>query len=486
MEKTIGVSEFLVNHIKHSPASFHMPGHKGKRIFLESGMEERLAALIDGDITEIEGADNLFQAEGIIRETMDKYREIYGAKESFLLINGSSTGLISAILATVPPGGKLAVARNCHKSVINGVRLGKITPVYIYPEMLEDFGISGGVTAEAVRETLEREGDINAVLITSPSYYGICSDIKAIAEVVHSFGAVLIVDQAHGAHLKMLDEVKREVDEGLPGMPLSADGQGADVVIESTHKTLCSFTQTAIANIYGDRVSLDSFADKLQMTESSSPSYILMSSLDMNADIMIERGEELGKKWKENLDRFYDEVKTVPGLRVLEHGSHDRTKLVFDSTSWGLTGDEVDSRLQEMGVFMELTSGNLSVAMTGIGNIWEDYKRLLDGLKKIADERQELDLDSEGESNFTMTKYMYKVREQREIPSRWEKIHYTEGEGRVSAVSIIPYPPGVPMITPGEVLDMESLEYAMEMRSSGAKVIGIDKNGFILVGSRDK
>ena len=486
MKKTIGVSEFLVDHIKGCPASFHMPGHKGRRIFLESGMKERLAALIDGDITEIEGADNLFQAEGIIRETMDKYREIYGSKESFLLINGSSTGLISAILATVPPGGKLAMARNCHKSVINGVRLGKICPVYIYPEMLEGFGISGGVTAESVRETLEREGNINAVLITSPSYYGICSDIKAIAEVVHSFGAILIVDQAHGAHLKVLDQLESGGGEGLAGKPLSADGQGADIVIESTHKTLCSFTQTAIANIYGDRVSLDSFADKLQMTESSSPSYILMSSLDMNADIMIERGKELGKKWKENLDRFYEEVKTVPGLKVLKHESHDITKLVFDSSSWGMTGDEVDSRLQEMGVFLELTSGNLSMAMTGIGNIWEDYERLLDGLKLIADERKDFSIKADEAKNFTMTRYMYKVREQREIPSSWEKVHYTEGEGRVSAVSIIPYPPGVPMIAPGEVMDMESLEYAMELRRSGAKVIGIDKEGFILVGSGDK
>ncbi len=477
MKREMGVSQFLIEHSASKPVSFHMPGHKGRELFLECGMGERLEALIDGDVTEVEGADNLFQPESIIRSTMDKYREYFSSRESYLQINGSSGGIIASILTAVPIGGKLAMARNCHKSVINGARLGGIKPVYIYPEILDDFGVSGGVTPEAVASVLEKEEGISAVLVTSPSYYGICSDIKAIAEVVHSRGAILIVDQAHGAHLKMMDEA-----EGRGEKSLSADGAGANIVIESTHKTLASFTQTAVLNVYGEGVSLDGLADKLQMIESSSPSYMLMSSLDMNADILMEKGEELGMRWKDNLDYFYKEASQIPGIKILQRENHDRTKIVLDSSAWGLTGDQVDKKLQERGVFLELTSGNLSMAMTGIGNKREDYDRLLQGLKEIAFEKEGFDEEALKVSPDTMTKYMYMVREQREIPSRWESVHYTQGEGRVSAVSIIPYPPGAPMITPGEVLDRESLEYAMEMRRNGAKVIGIDKDGYITVG----
>ena len=203
MERKQSISEFLLQHTAKNPVSFHMPGHKGRRLFAECGLGDRVDCLIDGDVTEIHGADNLFQAESSLRAVMDRYKAIYGSRESFLSINGSSGALIAAILTCVPPGQKLAMARNCHKSVTNGVRLGGVRPVYIYPELLEGFGISGAVTPEAVEKTLTAEPECRAVLITSPSYYGITSDIPAIAEVCHKHGCALIVDQAHGAHLDM-------------------------------------------------------------------------------------------------------------------------------------------------------------------------------------------------------------------------------------------------------------------------------------------
>ena len=273
------IAGFLIDHASSDSVSFHMPGHKGSLLYRENGYEDFLKRLIDCDITEIPGADNLFQTEGIIKATMERYRKLYGAKASYLLINGSSCGLISAIMTCVPRGGKIIIARNCHKSVFNGVSIAGAEPVYAYPEIIEGFGITGEITAKEIQRCLDEAPDASAVLLPSPNYYGVCSDIEKIAEAVHQCGKVLIVDQAHGAHLKFFDQYI-----GIPAQ--AAENQGADIVIDSTHKTLASFTQTAVANVCSDRIDKYAFEDALQKMESTSPSYLMMASLDINADIL--------------------------------------------------------------------------------------------------------------------------------------------------------------------------------------------------------
>ena len=199
-----GHYEFL-KHTGLCPVSFHMPGHKGNYYTGYLGYGQFLDHIMDCDITEIPGADNLFQTEGIIQETQEKYRELYDVRKSYLLINGTSGGLIAAVLAAVEPGDELILARNCHKSVFNALSLGNIKPVYAYPQEEERYGIAGVVTAEEIEKIMEAHPQAKAVVLPSPNYYGICSDIAAIAEVVHKYDGVLIVDQAHGAHLKFED-----------------------------------------------------------------------------------------------------------------------------------------------------------------------------------------------------------------------------------------------------------------------------------------
>ena len=206
MDKKRGVAQFLLEHAAGEPVSFHMPGHKGGRLYREYGYEGFLERVMDCDVTEFPGADNLFQPEGVIRETMNRYKAIYGAKESFLLVGGSSAGLIAAIMTCVPAGGKLIMARNCHKAVFNGLRLAGGQPVYAYPQELAGAGISGPVLPSEIKRCLAEHPDASAVILPSPNYYGICSDIKGIADLVHEAGMVLIVDQAHGAHLKLFDQ----------------------------------------------------------------------------------------------------------------------------------------------------------------------------------------------------------------------------------------------------------------------------------------
>ncbi len=198
------------------------------------------------------------------------------------------------------------MARNCHKSVFNALTLGGIRPVYAYPEMIGEFGISGVVSPAEIEHLIRENPDAEAVMITSPNYYGVCSDIKSIADIAHRYGKVLIVDEAHGAHLHFSD-----------ALPPSAIQSGADLVINSTHKTLASFTQSAALHYNTDLVDQYILEDKLQCIQSTSPSYLLMTSMDISADILEKHRHVLMEEWTRNLTEFYDRIVRIPGLQTM-------------------------------------------------------------------------------------------------------------------------------------------------------------------------
>ena len=487
------ITKFLTEHADRNPVSFHMPGHKGSRIYRENGYGDFLDKIMDCDITEIPGADNLFQTEGIIAETMKKYEKLYGVKKSYLLVNGSSGGLIAAILACVRPGGKLIMARNSHKSIFNALGLAAIEPVYAYPEEAEGCGILGEITVDEIARCMDENPDAGAVILPSPNYYGICSDIRAIAEEVHKRGKVLIVDQAHGAHLRFFEKYgtadSADRDGGAEGsicggFPESAEEQGADIVINSIHKTLASFTQSALLNLCSDRVNPFLLEDKLQTIESSSPSYPMMATLDINADLLDISGERLIIQWADNLDYFYAEAGKIPGLSVLMPKNLDRTKLNIDMSAYGINGNELEELLMERDIFIELVTGNIVMCMTGIGNTRRDYERLLEALAEIAAQRQ---AEFEGKATHKRTeqpKVLTRVLEQRAVPAEKDFVPLKDAAGRVCASSIIPYPPGIPIVCPGEVIDEDVIEYIRERREAGEKVIGLTAEGTVCVGKQ--
>jgi lysine decarboxylase len=297
MSVTTSIHDFLLGHAEKDAVSFHMPGHKGSRLYRRFGYQEFLNRIMDCDVTEIAGADNLFQTEGIIKKVQDRYAKLYDCKKSYILINGTSGGNIASILASVNKGKQLIMARNCHKSVFNALTLGGVRPVYAYPEMIEEYGISGAVSPVEIERLIRENPDAEAVIVTSPNYYGVCSDVKAIAEIAHRWGKVLIVDEAHGAHLHFSD-----------ALPPSAVQSGADIVVNSTHKTLASFTQSAALHFNTDLVDQYILEDKLQCIQSTSPSYILMASMDIAADILDKHRGELMEEWIGNLNSFYDRI----------------------------------------------------------------------------------------------------------------------------------------------------------------------------------
>lgn len=472
MKKEEGIRSFLESHADIKPVSFHMPGHKGTEIYKKYGYEGFLENIMDCDITEIPGADNLFQTEGIIRETMQKYRKLYEVKKSYLLVNGSSAGLIAAILTAVPQGGKLIMARNSHKSVFNALSLGNIQPVYAQPETVEGADILGEISVEEIKRLMDENPDASAVILPSPNYYGICSDVQAISDEVHRRGKVLIIDQAHGAHLKFMHRFGGEPGKDYPA---AAEDSGADMIINSIHKTLASWTQTAVLNVNSGRVDQDVLEDKLQAIESSSPSYPLMASLDINADLLINHGKELIREWEDNIEYFYSSAYQIPGLELVVDSMLDGTKLNIDMSAFGINGNELEDILNREGIFPELVTGNIVMCMTGIGNAREDYERLLKVLLSLSVSRRQV--EKKAQPAILTARLEYKA-----VPEGFEKVKIDEAEGKICAKSIIPYPPGIPLACPGEVITSEVIEYIKERRKADEKVIGYTEDGYLFVG----
>lgn len=482
---------FLAEHTSLGAVSFHMPGHKGADFFVRNGYGEKIKRLAEWDITEIFGADNLFQPETVIRRTMQKYERLYETRRSYLLINGSSAGIIASILASVRRGGRLIMARNCHKSVFNALSLGGIEPVYLRPQVDERYGVAAEVRACDVAALLDSEPQAAAVILASPNYYGICSDIAAIARETHKRGKLLIVDQAHGAHLKFFANhaaaLPRDPDHTKGGLrfPLPAEAQGADLVINSTHKTLASFTQTAVLNVCSDRIDCSLLEDGLQMLQSSSPSYPLMATLDFNADLLAEKGLELMEQWRNDLLWFYEKAANIRGLSLMKGRLMDPSKINLDMSACGLDGDRLERELMSAGIFPELVSGDIVMCMTGIGNTRSDYERLAAALAALSERYgqrygQADANDAAGrkaENGSVPGKLSFHG-----LPQSREKIALSQAAGRVCAMSLIPYPPGIPLACPGEELDAETVAALLSLRRSGRKVIGVDEELCIWAG----
>ncbi|MEG0919143.1 MAG: aminotransferase class I/II-fold pyridoxal phosphate-dependent enzyme [Anaerovoracaceae bacterium] len=465
---------YLEEYGNKNTVSFHMPGHKGYKIFDRYGYGNFFRSFVDWDITEIPGADNLFHPEGIIKKAMENYKNLYQSQESYLLINGTSSGIIGAMLAVAKAGQKILAARNCHKSVHSGATLGAIEMDYVYPSVLGD-GILGPILPEDIEAALAADSkakeweQIKAVILPSPNYYGICSDIEAIAKVAHKYGKVLIVDQAHGAHLKFFNIMTKS------NLPKSAEEQGADIVINSIHKTLASFTQSAVINLMSDRVDKYVLEEKLALVQSTSPSYVLMAGLSVNSEILINHGTVLMGEWQENIEFFYEEAKKIKGLKVITNENLDSTKLNLDFSAKGINGSQLESLLMGQNIYSEFYTGDILMCMSGIGNCREDFVRLLHCLKEISETHP--DVQVKPGQGF----YIPRPGPKGQVSSLKKLVNLKDSAGLVSARMIIPYPPGIPFICPGEVITEEIVNCLIEMLSYDKLIFGIDEGNQILI-----
>lgn len=437
---------------------FHMPGHKRVSVddFLPYGM----------DITEVEGFDDLNHPEEVLKELTNRWANIYGADAAFLLVNGSTSGVLAAISATTAIDGHILMARNSHKSAYNAAYIRKLKVGYLYPMLYGQAGISLAVEPENVDKYLAENSDCHTVFITSPTYEGIISDVAGIAEVCHRHGAVLIVDAAHGAHLGMSEE-----------WPKNAVQCGADIVIMSLHKTLPALTQSAIICV--NKANCDAVKRFVSIYNTSSPSYLLTAGMERCADILCERGKDLHSEYAKRVKAFREKCKELGCLYLLEpDGEYDYGKIVICTDRCDCTGNELARILREKyHIETEMASKKYVVAMTSCMDTDEGFDRLFTALKEI--DSQVLFEDSFGIMVMREAESRMRICEAYDMPA--VDISIEEAEGRIAADYVYVYPPGIPWLAPGEVVTAGIIEEVSAYKRYGWDVRGMDDCGRIKV-----
>lgn len=505
------------------PVPFHMPGHKlGKGIPVELLSEiEKL------DLTEIPGTDNLHAPVGIIKEAQKLAANAFGAKESFFLVNGSTVGLHVAISSVCKRGQRLIVARDCHRAVVNGMLMAGAIPVYIMPEYSEEFGIYTGITPMTVEKALYDTADAAGVLITRPNYYGICSDIEEIARIVHQHKKLLVVDEAHGSHLVFNNR-----------LPVCALEAGADLCIQSAHKTLPAFTQGAYLHVGTDQVDRERIRYYLDMYQTTSPSYIILAYLDIARELMQKYGKAMLNEILDAIDSqsselihgknlsgeiscggiSYSEVcceeqvkadnrrgsisvltqHDIPGFKL------DRTRITANVSGLGMTGFRAEKLLREkFRIQVEMSDLKNVVCISTIADDRETIKCLfsaLSGLGRVIEPDEGWDRESGAHLAGTaggdalidadaMKLYNFNslaLSEQRMEPqaildAKPVKIPLDQAEGRISRDIISPYPPGIPLVCPGEAFSREMIQYLKAVINAGGVVHGIGEDGTVAI-----
>ena len=503
-EKQPGLLERLTEYAGSDAYPFHMPGHKRREI--PDGIPGGFPDPYGIDITEIDGFDNLHHAEGILKDAMDEAAAIYGADRSWYLVNGSTCGILSAVFATTENSGKILTARNCHKAVYHAICLNRLEAEYLYPEEITEFGINGGIRAEDVRKALEKDamrcagnsGDvrgkitkIQAVLITSPTYEGVVSDIRAIADAAHEYGIPLIVDEAHGAHLEFADQCH--------SFPKSALKYGADLVIQSLHKTLPSFTQTAILHVKGKLVDQDRVSRYLSMFQTSSPSYLFMAGMERCIRYMDGDGRNEMVRYEERLEHFMERMEGLQVLEILDReicGKYrtvvgwDPSKIVVSTMrAEDFHGEELAETLRrKYHLEMEMTAPEYVIAMTSLMDTEEGFERLgtalleIDGaLRHCVEPEQQKEKGELKEKERCETpeglesKLSHPIRRMlicEAMDADTERTAFQDTVGKVSAEFVYLYPPGIPIIAPGEVFTDAIVEKIMAYKAAGLLVQG--------------
>ncbi|WP_195948283.1 aminotransferase class I/II-fold pyridoxal phosphate-dependent enzyme [Paraclostridium bifermentans] len=439
--------------------SFHMPGHKKGAIYKMLGYEDILENLYKLDTTEIPGTDNLHSPEECIKESLKRASEVFKSDKTFYLVNGSTCGIEAAIMASVNPKEKIILNRDCHQSAINSCIIGDIDPIYVNPSINKDSNTLSGVSFNDVKRVIDSNLDAKAVFLTYPTYFGDIFDLKSICSYAHEKGMTVIIDEAHGAHLGL--------SEKLPETALS---QGADIVIQSTHKTLPSFTQSSMIHIKGNRIKINKLTNMLRITESSSPSYLLMASLDIAVDIYEKNGFDLMDKLLINIDEFKSELYKLKNIKVDE--SKDYTKIFLNTKKLGITGHELENILREnYNIQVELSNYYGVLLIATIGNTEDEFLKLKNALFEIDKIYKKEDYLKNVSYPVKLPKKILSPREAFYMDKKNVKIE--NSIGKISGEYIIPYPPGVSLVSPGEEITKEVIDYIIECKSKGMNVNGV-------------
>jgi arginine/lysine/ornithine decarboxylase len=456
--------EALRKHVNNNPVSFHVPGHK-YGLMTPYKQDEIFSGILKIDATELTGLDDLHSPEGPIKEAEELLTELYGSKKSFFLVNGSTVGNLAMIMAACPEDSNVLVQRNCHKSVLNALRLAKVRPIFIEPEVNQDWKVAGGVRTEIVQQAINQYPNVKAIILTYPNYYGMVYDLKGIIDLAHLQHIPVLVDEAHGPHFI--------IDGPFPSSALQL---GADMVVHSAHKTLPAMTMGSFMHVNSNLVNLEVVKEYLSIFQSSSPSYPIMASLDIARHYLAGYGDEDVRCLLSEISSFRDGLAKIETIKVLTYPDNlgDSLKITVQSRC-GLSGFELQKRLETYGIYTELADPYNILFIFPLLKKGQVFP-LPGSLKKI-----------------TMAFYGLKAAYiKEEFPSGGERISelaisYKEMEnlrimeapidrssGLICAETIIPYPPGIPLFMKGERITDGRLTQLKRLLQSGARFQGDD------------
>lgn len=446
---------------------WHMPGHKRNLELMKNFNPYAI------DITEIDGFDNLHDAEDIILDSMNRAARLYHSKHTFYLVNGSTSGILTGISGCTNKGDKILMARNCHKAAYHAVLLNELEPIYLYPQYDDKKGIQCGYSAKYIEEMLIKHPDASLIVLTSPTYEGVVSEIEDICKLAHKQNIPVLLDEAHGAHFtfhKMF--------------PTSAVELGADVVIQSVHKTLPAFTQTALLHVNSKLVDLDQIRTYCSIYQTSSPSYVLMAGIDQCVDIIEKKGTELFDNLIANLQNFYRETGSLKHLKVIDYEGRDLSKIVVSTKETNMTGTELyDILLTDYKLQMEMAEADYVLAIATVGDTREGFERLVNALKRI---------DATLERKEELSRVSYEpvaaevvMLQHEAFLCKKEQCLLEESENKIAGSFINLYPPGIPILAPGERITHEILEHIRAYMAAGLSIKGLIDKKYVLVINRE-
>lgn len=466
---------------------WHMPGHKRRLNTIFPDIVENPFSI---DVTEVGDLDEFHDPHGIISEAMNRAAEVYGSHKSYYLVNGSTCGIMAALSAVCRPGDKLIVARNCHKSVYNAIRLLQLRPIYIMPEWNEKLGMFGGVSPEQVRKMVKQYADAKCVMLVSPTYEGVVSDVEKIAKIVHKAGVPLIVDEAHGAHFEFMSNVNETISTtNYKNIPNPAIRLGADIVIESLHKTLPAMTQCAILHEKSNIVDTERLEEYLSIYQSTSPSYVFLATTEACIEKMNYERDGLFIIYKELLSEYRKRFAQLSHIHLVEESDfkkqsacgYDDGKLVFSVKDCGyerdgeiiaMTGAKLGTILQEeYGQMMEMAAGNYVIAMTSVADSKEAFESLYLAMESIDAQLTDVEQSADTILYKTLPEHKMNIAEARE--HKRVDIPFEDAIGKISGSYIYVYPPGIPIVTPGEVLSLDVMQEIKAAMDSDLNIKGI-------------
>ncbi len=462
----------IVRYANENKISFHTPGHKHGKGISKSFRQFVGEKVFRLDLSVMSEVDSLHEPSTVIKEAQVLAAKAYGADYSFFLVNGTTGGNQAMILSVCDPGDKIIIPRNAHKSVISAVILAGAEPVYIMPKIDETSDLILNLTPDQVDEACRRHPDAKAVLVTSPTYFGLTADLEAIAEIVHQHDKMLLVDEAHGAHLHF-----------HPAFPKSAIDSGADMCVQSTHKHLAALSQGSMLHVKGVRVDILRLKTTLQMLQTTSPSYIILGSLDISRYQMVHGGEMALEEVIKICEEARGEINKIPGLSCLTREQVkklpgidlDVTKLTVSTKGLSYSGYDMAKILNsEYGIQTEMSDFQNILLFVSIGNTAKDLKKFVAALKKIVVDYKDLFLNQKKRKRIVFPTFVPRkeLNPREALTKLTRKIPFKRSVGKVCAEIICPYPPGIPVLCPGEVVTQEIYNYLMSVLDSGARING--------------